>query len=432
MVSLFVLQLLFPMPIAWAYEGDASSTIGGIEIKVKKESEIKALLADSILNWKSDPIIVQGTSGKLEIPAQIIQFNVEETVATYVRAVKNPWYKPWKKTPIVHLPIQAELSDEIDAILMDIPFLKMEETKEAILEHVQFLQTKDVKPAEIAISKEIMDRNAFEIQAIHGNRASLSAFIDVLDGIILAPNEIFSFLKKMDALTGANDSETRRFFTSVLYSVVLQADTAIIERHSQHKIPNYLQPGIEVEISERLNQDLKFQNRSDSPMLFHARLEDDHLLIELYTLKGTEKATYSVVEKEVKPRTIYRLSPDVKSGQEKVLETGSSGYRVTVYQTIYDEVSGLDLEVEVSRDFYPPVHKVIAVSSVERKQEGTATENTGAGNNSTEKENSKKTEKPTEQNTSTNDRQSDTEDVVPDQEIIYDKGGNVVNEPNGN
>ena len=167
-------------------------------------------------------------------------------------------------------------------------------------------------------------------------------------------------------------------------------------------------------------------------MLFHARLEDDHLLIELYTLKGTEKATYSVVEKEVKPRTIYRLSPDVKSGQEKVLETGSSGYRVTVYQTIYDEVSGLDLEVEVSRDFYPPVHKVIAVSSVERKQEGTATENTGAGNNSTEKENSKKTEKPTEQNTSTNDRQSDTEDVVPDQEIIYDKGGNVVNEPNGN
>lgn len=432
MVILFVSQWLVPMTNAWANEGNSSSTIGGIEIKVKKESEIKALLADSILKWKSEPIIVQGTSGKVEIPAQIIQFNVEETVANYMHAVKNPWYKPWKKTPTVHLPIQVELSDEIEAILMDNPFFKVEETKEAILEHAQFLQTKDMNPAEITISKELMDRNAFDIQAIHGNRASLLAFIDLLDGIILAPNEIFSFLEKMDVFTGANDFETRRFFTSVLYSVVLQADTAIIERHSQNKIPNYLRPGIEVEISERLTQDLKFQNTSDSPMLFQAHLENDHLLIELYTLKGTEKATYSVVEKEIKPRTIYRLSPEVKSGQEKVLETGRSGYRVTVSQTIYNEVSGQDLTTEVSRDFYPPVHKVIAVSSIERKQEGTATENTGAGNNSTEKEESKNPEKPTDQDTSTNVGHSATEDVVPDKETIYDKGGNVVNDPNGN
>lgn len=430
---LCVFHLFSPIIKVQANEGSVYSTIGGIEITMKKESEIESLLADAIGKWKSEPIIVRGESGRVEILAQMIQFDVKESVAIYAKAIKKPWYKLWEKTPIVHLPLQVELSDEINEKLLEIPFFKVEETKEAILEHASHLLAVEVSPKEIAISKDLMERSAFEIQEIRGSRASLLNFIGLLDGMMIAPNDIFSFLEKMTEMTGADDFETRRFFASVLYSVILQSDTKIIERHSQNKVPDYLRPGIEVDISPRLNEDLKFQNTSDSPMLFHASIEDDHLLLELYTIKGTKNVTYSVKETEIKSRTIYRLSAEVKSGREKLLQTGTSGYRVTVYRSIYDESSGLLIDEEISNDFYPPVHKVIAVSSEIEKQESPSTENNGQSNQESNNQNANDSKNNDNQTGDANQNDSNKPGSIEDdeqEEIIYDKGGNVIYDPN--
>lgn len=222
----------------------------------------------------------------------------------------------------------------------------------------------------------------------------------------------------------------REGFASVLYSVVLQSNTKIIERHSQNTVPNYLRPGIEADISPRLNRDLKFQNMTHSPMLFHAKIEDDRLLIELYTLKGTENATYSVDETKIQSRTIYRLSADVKKGQKKTLQTGSDGYRVTVYQSVYDEVSGLMVDQKISNDFYPPVHKIIAVSSEAEKQAGSSTDGNHPSNDSAKNDDSSDSKDQTGNSNQNDPKDLEESEEDEQEEIIYDKGGNVIYDPN--
>lgn len=423
---LLVFQLVMPDATVFANRDGQFPTIGGVEISVKKESEIQAILADSIAKWRTEPIIVKGQAGKIEIPAEMIRFNVKETVRTYLEAINTPWYKPWMKTPIVHFPLLVESTEEMDKEIRGNLFFKTEETTEAILAHASLLKETEVIPEELTIHKDMMNRTAFEIQEIHGNQANLSAFVDQLDGLLLAPGEVFSFLEKMDDLAGINDFETRQFFASVLYSLALQSETKIMERHSQNKIPSYLQPGVEVDVNARLNLDFVFQNNSESPMLFAANIDNRHLLIELYTVNSNDNVSYSVVEKEIKPRTIYRLSSNVQRGQEKVIQDGSNGYRVTVYRAFYDEVLGYEVDEEISRDFYPPVHKVIAVASIEETEQDETTENIGSSENV-----------PNEPEKSTNpsNHQDGSKEELPEnnsseEEVIYDKGGNVIYDPN--
>lgn len=426
---LLVFQLLMPNSTVFANRDGQFSTIGGIEISVKKESEIQAILADSIAEWRMQPMTVKGQAGKIEIPAEMLRFNVKETVTTYLEAINTPWYKPWMKAPIVHLPLLVESTEEMDKKISGNLFFKTEETTEAILAHASLLKETEVIPEELTIHKDMMSRTAFEIQEVHGNQANLSAFVDQLDGLLLAPDEVFSFLEKMDDVTGINDFETRQFFASVLYSVVLQSETKIMERHSQNKIPSYLQPGVEVDVNARLNQDFAFQNSSESPMLFAASIDNRHLLIELYTVNSNANVSYSIVETEIKPRTIYRLSSTVQSGQEKVIQNGSNGYRVIVYKTFYDEVSGYDVDEEISRDFYPPVHKVIAVASLEEIVQDENTENIGNSQNATNEASE------LEKSTNPSNPQDDPTEELPgnissEEEVIYDKGGNVIYDPN--
>lgn len=433
-----------PKIYVFAEEGASSSTIGGVEITVKKQSEIQALLTEAVAEWKEQPIVVSGQSGTITIPTDAIRFDIQGTVDHYLTASKTPWYIPWKRTTIVHIPLQVEATEELTVMLRAHPFLHIEETTMSILDNASFLKTNEVVAAEIEVTKDYMDRIAFEIQPIPKSRTSISALVAMLDGVVLSKNETFSFLNRTEEIASTTDIEARRFFASTLYSVILQADTTILERHSQNAIPSYLQPGIEVDVSQRLQKDFAFKNNSNSPMLFHAEIDNDHLLIELYTLKDEQVFTYSVVETKVKPKTIYRLSAKLTGNQQQVVEIGEDGYRVTVYRSSPSNM--LEDEEEISRDFYPPVHKIIEVSS-EREQvtepsDNDEKPNEGNSNNSKNADDKSGSEKPNGQNephknngkNDGNNSQGENNATDPNgnsgKEVIYDKGGNIIYDPN--
>ncbi len=429
LIFLLLVQLVLPTTIGMAENNNKNATIGGVAITVKKESDIQSVLAKAIAEWKNHPILIKGQSGSMEIPTEMIHFNIKETVKTYLKESKAPWYKPWKKREVIHLPLSIEVSDDIDPLLRENPFFQIKETRAAIANHARYLQTNHVEPVEKDITKDLMDRKAFEIQQIPKSRTSLSALVAMLDGMVLSQNETFSFLERTKEITGAIDIEARRFFSSVLYSVVLQAETTILERHSQNKIPNYLQPGIEVDVSQRLQKDFAFQNNGNSPMLFNAKIENNNLLIELYTLKNAKKVTYSVIETKVEPKTIYRLSSKLKNNQSKVVEQGKVGYRVTVYRTLQDE--SYDADEEVSRDFYAPVHKVIEVSSREEITNDSNSEDSDSSDSddSSSPNDSGSQGKNSNENKDNNNNPENVENDA-QEEIIYDKGGNVIYDPN--
>ncbi|AOV07596.1 VanW family protein [Sporosarcina ureilytica] len=414
-------QSIFSFSTASAQNDNANSTIAGINITVDKELDIQALLASEIQQWKEQPLIVQGQSAIVEVPTQYIQFDITETVGKYMQAIKNPWYKPWAKVPGVHIPLDVTLSDELKTAFINAPLFNVDETIEAIREHASELKTTPVVAEEISFSKDMMKRVSFEIQEIHGNSAKLSSLATELNETTIMAGETFSFLNTFNDDLILRDEESVNFFASVLYSVVLQAYTSIQERHSQHNIPNYLQPGIEVEVSERLQRDFAFENEGQSPMIFVASVENGRLLIELYALENNLDISYSVKKIEVKPRTIYRLSPDLQVGEEKVLQNGSSGYRVAVYKKIADQAS-YEAEQQISRDFYPPQHRIVLVSSKEELEDTAEIENEEQGSNI-------EANKDSNHNT-IDDKQDKDNDGVKDstsnKEVKYDKGGNII------
>lgn len=430
-VLLLLFQLALPQSIAFAGNQEKQTTLGGVPITSTKESTIQSELSAAIAEWKKEPIIVTGKTGFVEIPTEMIQFDLEGTVQNYLKESKAPWYMPWKKRKIVHLPLALQVADEVDALLRENPFFKVEETRHVMSEHASYLKADRVEAVEGNLTKEHLERTAFEIQPISQSRTSLSSLVTMLDGMVLAENEIFSFLEKTEEIASSTDIEAKRFFASVLYSVVLQSETSIVERHSQNKIPTYLQAGIEVDVSERLQKDFAFQNSSTSPMLFGAKIENNNLLIDVFMPKQDKTITYSVVEKKVEPKTIYRLSSELRPNQSKVIESGKPGYRVTVNRIFQD--GAYEQGEEVSRDFYAPVHKVIQVSSreVETNQSSNDSNNNETTEDSSEENDSEHTNDGNKQNDNGNKEESNENEQDDERkEIIYDKGGNVIEDPN--
>lgn len=439
---LLSVQLIMPMFSAGAKGPQTTSTIGGIEITEKKSSDIEGVLVNAVVEWKSQPLIVRSATSSMEIPTEYILFNIQETVDNFLQESKAPFYMPWKKRKVVHLPLVVEGTEELNSILMENAFIYVDETKDAVLEHARYLKTDDVQAEEREITKDFMDRVAFEIQQAPYSSTSLSPLVSMLDGFVLSSDETFSFLDKTAEITGTVDIESRRFFASVLYSVVLQAETSILERHSQNKIPAYLQPGIEVDVSNRLHKDFAFKNNSHSPMLFHARMDGENLIIELYMPGNAKEITYSVVKDEVKPKTIYRLSPTLNSNQQRITEEGRSGYRVTVHRSTSDEL--------VSQDFYPPVHRVVEVSS--REEVKAESDNTDGSAEGSDENSTTDTHGTNHKENSQNENKSTTEQKGNDaskssggassnelkegsssndqEDVIYDKGGDVIYDPN--
>lgn len=355
-----VLLLMLSYPSQLTYKKADSigniSTIGGIEIGSKmKASEIEAILTESIIEWKQQPIRVEGEYVQLEMPSKAYQFDVKETVKHYTLQTKKKWYLPWQKQKIVHIPLEVRILPEATEQFSAFSFIRMEETLAAMTEHAQYLQTEPVVAEEMEVDQSWMERVSFEIQDVPSNEHALHKLVEWFDGTVLNAGELFSYLTEVEKARLTINREDHRFFASVLYSTVLGADVNILERHSQNEIPPYLKPGIEVDISRKNNKNFVFKNGTALPMTFNARLEQGRLVIEVYQFEKTKDIAYQILEEQVPVKKIYRYSDKLKAGQERIVQKGQPGVRATVYRTVLDQEAGSTFDEMMSKDYYPPI-----------------------------------------------------------------------------
>lgn len=441
-IYLLIYQVLLPTNVVLA-KGDAGNgTIAGVEIVDKKKSEIKTQIASEIVKWKEKDIEVEGSTATMTISSDLIHFDIDKTVDHYIAASSATWYKFWSKKKDVQIPMEVTVEEEVQEQLKEASFFYVDETIEAIKEHAQFLKEGAVQAEEVPLSKEDMKRVSFEIQEVVVDGHGISQVVDMLDEITIAGGETFSFLERLEEMNSFYSDETADFVASVLYSVVLQSEMDIQERHSQNVLPPYLEPGIEVKVNERRNQDFSFVNRTNRPYVIDATLQDGRLKVELYSFPSAYEVAVDVRQREViKPRTIYRLTSSLAAGRERVLEQGEAGLHVNVYKRVTEMAGSYEEDILVSQDFYPPKHKVVLVSSLEPQtttpsdgnssstdassdQRGEEDEKQGETNRDGNKEdqpNGHENENPNA-NQNTNQNQDDSQE----EELIYDKGGNLI------
>ncbi len=424
---MFVLYQVFtPSSIVSAKGNAENGSIATINLDGKKKSEIESLLALEVAKWKENDIIVQGTTAKIVIPSNYVQFDIKKTVKHYVSASSKPWYNILGSANKIQLPLEITIDEEVNELLKGNPLFFVDETIKAIEDHAGYLKQGPVQAKEVALSKKLLERIAFEIQDVKANVNGLSQISHTLNETTLLNGEQFSFLQKLKEADSVYNDDTANFIASTLYSAVLNSEIEILERHSQNRIPDYLVPGVEVKVDANRNQDFSFVNNTNRPIIIYATIKDERLLIELYSLKSDNVVTYDVSNIEnVKPRTIYRLTSTLSPGQEKVLEEGKDGLRVQVNKKISG--GSFDKDVVISRDFYPPKNKVVLVSSIPTLV-SPIVQNPNAGSGSATSQvdtNNTKPANPITEDEDGNTVRHEGAVLIPEG-ATYDKGGNVI------
>lgn len=347
-------------------EGESSgSTIGGQEVDSLKKEEIISLLNTKILEWKRNPVLLTGNSIEIAIEPEWFSFDVEASVDQYLNQVDKPWFAFWKSTPTVHIPLQFSIHPELTTLIEGNAQLNVDETIANITNQVGVLSTQPIETVALDFSMFESERMAFELENIAVNTNDLTNIVSALNEQVIGSGEVFSLLDHLSDVNLGASNETADFVASVLYSVILQTNFEILERHSQGAMPGYLQPGVEAKVRKNSNEDFKFVNKEAAPAVLKVQIKGTDLLIEIYSVPLDTEATYRLGDRvEIKPRIIYRYSADLKVGQEELVQEGKAGLRVSVYRTISDKSGPFEKEELIDQDYYPPVNRVILKSSL--------------------------------------------------------------------
>lgn len=408
----------------FAKEGPGSSTIGGIEINDVKTSDLATTLQNAISEWQGEEIeIVSDGISKTIDPKQFV-FDTSAAIAQYEMLTKKPWYAFWQKEKIVHIPIPVTVNEVITQQIDEAGIWDTDKTLQKLILQASYLKEHKVEAVINEDSMQTEERIAFQIAELPANSQGVAKIIPLLNDVNLVPNQSISLLTLLGEQAGVVNDAGLDFVASMLYSVILQTDYEILERHSQEINPSYLQQGIEADINAALVKDLQFINRSEQLGKMKASMEGNQLKIEVFAAAKDKDITVRVSkDKIVKPRIIYRYSEDLKAGQERVEQEGKEGSRVEVYRSIVE--NGATEEQFISRDYYAPQNRIVTRSSQEPVTITTPTQNVGAGTSDPDLEvdldgNGLPDVKPS---TPEETKQEDGPEIVYG---YYDKGGNFV------
>lgn len=359
--------------VASADNNAVGSTIGGVETGDLKGEELKTLLTNAVNDWYTQNLTVTGEGTSVEVSSSTFQFDIESTVANYENQVHKSWFAFWEDTPTVHLPLIVFPSEIVKNEISNVSSWDTNLTYNNVELNAAYLKTDPVEAAVIDVSVLETDRISLSVEPMPEGAIGINELVLALHDTVIEPQMAFSMIQKLgDTLNLANRGAIN-FVASNLYNAALNMNAEVMERHSQNEIPSYLKPGLEAKVDALANEDLKFVNTSSNPVVLKLIMEEGNLKTEVYTpAKETEVDMTVSKDEEIQPRTITRYSSDLAIGQTEQVQEGAKGLRVSVYRTAFDE------QKLVSRDYYPPVDRIILKSS---KQPEVQTSSENVNNN---------------------------------------------------
>lgn len=334
------------------------STIGGVETGDLKGEELKALLTNAVNDWYTQNLTVTGGGTSIEVSSSTFQFDIESTIENYENQVQKSWFAFWKDTPTVHLPLIVFASEIVKNEISNVSSWDTDLTYNNVELNAAYLKTDPVEAVVIDVSVLEIDRISLSVEPMPEKAMGINELVLALHDTVIEPHMAFSMIEKLGDSMNLANREAINFVASNLYNAALNINVEILERHSQNEIPSYLKPGLEAKVDAFAKEDLKFSNSLSHPVVLKLIMEEGNLKTEVYTpAKETEVDVTVSQDEEIQPRTITRYSAELAIGQTEQIQEGKKGLRVSVYRTAFDE------QKLVSRDYYPPVDRIIVKSS---------------------------------------------------------------------
>lgn len=214
-----------------------------------------------------------------------------------------------------------------------------------------------------------------------GRRYNVDAAARSIDGIVLAPGEIFDYAKVIEYAEKTYGFREAPVIlrgklvpgigggicqvSSTLYNAAIRTGLEIIERRN-HSLPvSYLPKGQDATFAKGYIN-FRFKNTFGHHLLIRAEVENDQLIVKLFgdMPKNISYTIESRTTKVLPPPEKYVTNSSLPFGSKQIILKGTTGYIVETYRIkkIDDQAVG---SILLSRDTYPPQPSVIAVPSAE-------------------------------------------------------------------
>lgn len=434
---ILLLSMILSLSTVSASSERELSTIAGNEVDSKDKKEIEQILLQQVLEWKESPLILKTINGDMELDTSLFHFHMKETISEFETQTKNPWYQFWKKKVHIDLPIQFTIDEAVIELLKKDSTILVDETVNQLNEEIGSQLTSVIQAVQ-SENSAVEERIALVVKEVVVNRSSLDLIVQQLDGLQINPEEKTSYLESLADISELGDQDALDYMASIMYSLVLQSNYIVSERHaSPFKLKTFL-PGTEASVNQLMNKDLIFKNPNIVSGTFKFTIVENKLTAELLSIPlDVRVESYQVEEQEIKPRTIYRYSDKLPLYDEEVIEMGEPGVKVSTYRMTSEKHGSLETEELISTDFYPPTHRVVMKSSKQPETEnvelpaGEDGVGSGTGNTKQPSEIHVTDEVGTDSSPSGDlDSLSDKEIEGNNEKVEYDKGGNII-KPSG-
>lgn len=200
---------------------------------------------------------------------------------------------------------------------------------------------------------------------------------EAINGIILAPGDVFSFNKVLGERTEEKGYKPAKIFSggrvidsvgggicqvsSTLYNAVLRADLAVIERHNHSFLVSYLAGGYDAAVAYG-SLDFQFKNSTNWPIKIESRMTSSNELV--VTILGTNENPGKTVEfytqqvSSTPYNTVYIDDPSLPEGTTYVRQEGSIGCVVDTYKIV--KQNGTEVSrYKITTSVYIPLTKEI-------------------------------------------------------------------------
>lgn len=254
---------------------------------------------------------------------------------------------------------------QAETITLEVPLIRLQ--PEVTLDHLKAQ----------GINRKIVQFSTDLTTSGKGRLHNVAAAARSIDGMLLAPGEIFDYAKVVEAAEqDYGFQEAPVIFggklvpgvgggicqvSSTLYNAALRAGLEIVERRN-HTLPvSYIPKGQDATFAKGYIN-FRFKNTTGTHLLIHAKSSQGRLVIKLYgTLPGN--VTYDIQSRTIRtlpPSNKYIKNPSLPTGEQELMLEGKPGYIVETYRL--KKVDGVTVSrTLLSRDTYPSQPTVIAV-----------------------------------------------------------------------
>ena len=439
-------ELIFP-----SKEFGDQTYIGPFDVSNLPEQEAASTIQTGVKGWYDQAQVkIKLQDAIVPFPLEVVQFNTDSTLISAKDGAKNE--------------LQFEVTEESVGTILNqqfSPYVFTDEEIASATEAISVQLSSGRKDQIIDISSALFASANIEVAITDVTFDSIETSVGIqnlilaLDGYAINPLTTFSLLEFIEtADIGIVTEQDLTTVASILYSSVLQTNFGVDERSIGPITPTTVPLGFEATINRELGVDFVFTNPNSTTFTLNLKNVGPslHASITGLPLIYSYQTTVSNQE-EFAPKTIKQYSPFVDQNTIHIKTAGTNGVQVTVIKTI---VSGEDVleTLTISKDFYPPVHKVevhpltvIATEPAEGSGDGTTTDGSSGSSDGSGTSTDGSTDEPStdtgngtsgngdgtsDNHSSTggsgsgNDSGTENDNNSDDTDPQYDKGGNLI------